>query len=138
METKYNEATQNRPLGDRIIDAPFVFIDIKKYGYLLIEEEAWRKYDRNSITVYKTEGLTMVLSCLRNGATLMNNLVDGVITLQVLEGTIEFTVDTSTVTLQKQQIITVHAGIMYTVKAVENTLLLMTNKVENKTQNIAA
>ncbi|HMI79658.1 MAG TPA: hypothetical protein VK484_12745, partial [Ferruginibacter sp.] len=69
METKYNEATLNRPLGDRIIDAPFVFIDIKKFGYQLIEEEAWRKNDRNSITVYKTDGLTMVLSCLRNGAT---------------------------------------------------------------------
>ena len=138
METKYNEATLNRPLGDRIIDASFVFIDIKKFGYQLIEEEAWRKNDRNSITVYKTEGLTMVLTCLRNGATLIDKLVDGIITIQVLEGAIEFTVETGTVTLQKQQIITVHAGIKYTVKAVENTLLLMTSKVENKTHNIAA
>ena len=28
MEIKTNQATKNRPEGDRVIDAPYVFIDI--------------------------------------------------------------------------------------------------------------
>ncbi len=136
METKYNEATFNRPLGDRIIDAPFVFIDIKKYGYQLIEEDAWRKHDRNSITVYKSDGFTMVLSCMRPGTTMMDSIVDGIITIQVLEGSIEFTVSTGTVKLQKQQIISVHAGVMYNIKALENCLLLITSKVEKHAKEV--
>ena len=130
MEIKYNEATLNRPEGDRIIDAPFVFIDLKKYGSQLLQEEAWIKNDRNGITVYKTDGYTMVLSCLKEGALLEDNIVDGLITMQVMQGAIDFTIETGTVSVKKQQMITVHGGIMHTIKAVEDTMLLITSKVE--------
>ena len=130
METKYNEATLNRPKGERIIDAPFVFTDIKKFSKQLREEETWEKSDRNGITVFKTDDLTMVLTWLHEGAVIMDNRVGGLISIQVLKGSIDFTVHSGRTRLEKKQIITVHAGVMHTICAVEDALLLIITKGE--------
>jgi quercetin dioxygenase-like cupin family protein len=119
----------NRPEGGRVIDAPFVFVDLKKYSEQLREEGAWDKNDRNSITIYKTEGYTMVLTWLRNGAMIKDNLVGGLLTVQVLKGTVDFTVETGTVEMERHQLISIHPGIMHTIRATDNALLLITNKV---------
>ena len=130
METKFNEATLNRPKGERILDAPFVFTDIKKFSRQLLEEKAWKKNDRNGITVFKTDDLTMVLTWLHEGAVIMDNLVAGLIIIQVLKGAIDFTVQKGTTRLEKRQIITVHAGVGYAIRAMEDTLLLIITKGE--------
>ena len=88
MEIKYNEATVNRPLGDRVIDAPIVVIDLEKYSQQLTDEDAWKKNGRNGITVLKTSGLTMVLVWLHNDTELIDNNIDGHITIQVIEGAV--------------------------------------------------
>lgn len=125
METKYNEATLNRPDGTRIIDAPFVFMDLEKYSQQLKQENAWRKSDRNSITVYKTNEFTMLLTMLQKDAVILDNLVGGHVTAQVLEGAIEFTVETGSLQVIAKQVITIHPGIMHTIKAVKDSLLLI-------------
>ena len=130
LETKFNEATLNRPKGERILDAPFVFTDIKKYSKQLREEKAWKKNDRNGITVYKTEGFTMVLTWLHKGAVIMDNALSGLISIQVLDGTIDFTVQSGKTRLEKKQIITIHPGVMHTLCAVEDTFLLIITKGE--------
>ena len=38
MEHKRNEATLNRPEGDRVLDASYVFIDINEFTRQLREE----------------------------------------------------------------------------------------------------
>ena len=130
METKFNEATLNRPKGERILDAPFVFTDIKKFSRQLLEEKAWKKNDRNGITVFKTDDLTMVLTWLHEGAVIMDNLVERLIIIQVLKGSIDFTVQKGSTRLEKRQIITVHAGVGYAIRAMEDTLLLIITKGE--------
>ena len=130
METKFNEATLNRPKGERILDAPFVFTDIKKFSRQLLEEKAWKKNDRNGITVFKTDDLTMVLTWLHEGAVIMDNLVERLIIIQVLKGAIDFTVQNGSTRLEKRQIITVHAGVGHAIRAMEDTLLLIITKGE--------
>lgn len=131
METKYNEATLNRPKGERILDAPFVFTDIKKFSKQLKEEKAWKKNDRNGITFYKSADLTMVLTWLHEGAVIMDNLAAGLISIQVLQGSVDFTVQHDGRTrLEKKQIVTIHAGVMHTICAMEDTLLLIITKGE--------
>ena len=58
MENKRNEATLNRPEGDRVLDAPYVFVNIPEFIRQLKSEEAWQKNDRNGITVFKTGRVT--------------------------------------------------------------------------------
>jgi quercetin dioxygenase-like cupin family protein len=126
--TKYTDATRNRPEGDRVIDAPFVFTDLEKYSEQLKKEDAWKKSDRNSITVYKPEGMTVVLTCLHKQAEIKDNVIDGLLTLLVLDGTIEFSIDDYSQTLKKHQLMTLHAGIVHTIHAKTETTLLLTTK----------
>ena len=48
MPVKINDATINRPDGNRIIDAPAVSIDLQQFLTQLKDEKAWEKNDRNA------------------------------------------------------------------------------------------
>ncbi|HEY9340670.1 MAG TPA: hypothetical protein VIQ23_03750, partial [Hanamia sp.] len=70
MEIKQNESTELRPEGARVLDAPLVSIDLIDFIKTIKEEPAWKNKDRNAITVYKTNGLRMVLMAMRKDAVL--------------------------------------------------------------------
>lgn len=127
MENKRTEATLNRPDGDRVIDAPYVFINIPEFIRQLRSEEAWQKNDRNSITVFKTSRVAMVLTCLRAKAVLKNNLVDGIFTIQVLEGIIRVTTPDGEVDMQANQVMAFHQLIDHSIVAQMDSVLLLTN-----------
>lgn len=127
MENKRNEATQNRPEGDRVLDAPYVFINIPEYIRQLKSEEAWEKNDRNGITVFKTERVTMVVTCLHAKAVLKNNLVDGIFTIQVLEGIIRVTTPDGDVDMQANQVMAFHQLVDHSILALMDSVLLLTN-----------
>ena len=55
----------------------------------------------------------MVLVWLHNNTELINKNIDGHITIQVIEGAVECTIETGTVQLKKQQIISIHPGIVH-------------------------
>jgi len=128
MQAKYNEATLNRPKGDRVIDAPFVQIDVEKYNQQLKKEPAWEKSDRNSITVFKSIGVTMVITRLHKDAS-MNNSVEGLLTIQVIEGSIECMVGKEVTMVEKNQLITLHPEVVHTIRAKKDSLLLLTNHI---------
>src|SRR5882762_2698656 len=119
MEIKNIDATLNRPEGERLIDAPFVFVDLEKYTGQLKKEDAWNKNDRNGITVYKTGGMTIVLTCLHKDATIEENSIDGWLTVQVLEGAVDFTVKEKKVPLKKNQLMTLHPEVSHSIHAVK-------------------
>jgi len=127
MENKRNESTLNRPEGDRVIDAPYVFINIPEFIRQLKSEEAWQKNDRNGITVFKTSRVTMVLTCLHAKAVLKNNLVDGIFTIQVLEGVIRVTTPDGEVDMQANQVMAFHQLVDHSIVAQMDSVLLLTN-----------
>lgn len=127
MENKRNEATLNRPEGDRVIDAPYVFINIPEFIRQVKSEEAWQKNDRNSITVFKSGRVTMVLTCLHAKAVLKNNLVDGIFTVQVLEGIIRVTTPDGDVDMQAHQAMAFHQLVDHSILALMDSILLLTN-----------
>ncbi len=67
MEAKYNASTEARPEGDRVLNAPLVHINIAEFIRQIKKEATWDNSDRNAITVYKTDGLSMVLVALHKG-----------------------------------------------------------------------
>ena len=133
MENKRNEATLNRPEGDRVIDAPYVFINIPDFIRQLKSEEAWQKNDRNSITVFKTGRVTMVLTCLHAKAVLKNNLVDGIFTIQVLEGIIRIKTPDGDVDMQANQVMAFHQLVDHSIEAMIDCVLLLTNNASEIT-----
>ena len=127
MENKRNEATLNRPEGDRVIDAPYVFINIPDFIRQLKTEEAWQKNDRNGITVFKSERVTMVLTCLHAKAILKDLLVDGIFTIQVIEGIVRIKTPDGDVDMQTGQVMAFHQLVDHSIEAMTDTVLLFTN-----------
>lgn len=126
MEIKRNDATRNRPEGDRVLDAPYVFANLPSFIEQVKDEKAWEKSDRNGITVFKTEGMTIVLSALKEGAVIKDNVVNGFLTVHVLEGTIRLTTLEGDADMGDNQLIVFHPGIPHSMEAMSDTVLLLT------------
>lgn len=129
MKVTSNDATPQRPEGPRVLDAPMVVVDLPALLTQIRQEPNWQNGDRNSITVYKTDGLRLVLLALRAGAELKTHTAPGVISVQVLEGRIIFTAGLQVAELAPGQLLTLHAGIPHSVVAVTEAVFLLTMAV---------
>lgn len=127
MEHRRNDATLNRPEGDRVLDAPYVFINLPDFIRQLKSEEAWQKNDRNGITVFKSERVTMVLTCLRAKAVMHDVVVDGIFTIHVLEGVVRVRTPDGEVDMQANQVMTFHQLVDHSIEAQMDSVLLFTN-----------
>ncbi|MBS1549999.1 MAG: hypothetical protein JSS94_09085, partial [Bacteroidetes bacterium] len=97
MENKSNESTPLRPEGDRLLNAPLVEIDLNKFISQVKGEASWADSDRNSITLFKSETMRIVLVGLHANAELKTHTTRSVISVQVLEGEIKFTTEEQSV-----------------------------------------
>jgi len=125
MEEKFNEATSQRS-QDRLLDAPSVSINLPAFTEQLKQESTWKESDRNSITVFKTNGMRIVLIGLRAGAEMAKHTANGHISVQVLEGQIKFTTDERSVELSQGQMLALHQSIPHSVLAIQETIFLLT------------
>lgn len=123
---KYIEATVLRPLGDRRIDAPLVTIDLFPFIEQIRKEKKWKDTDRNAITVFKANGLRIVLIALRKGAEMIKHKADGLISIQVLEGKMQVNTDEQSVKLGTGQMLALHEGIPHSLRAKKKTIFLLT------------
>ena len=126
MEIKNNESTDLRPEGARLMDAPLVSMDIPEFIKQLKAEATWQNSDRNAMTVYKTNGMRIVLIALHEDAVLKKHTAEGIISVQVLEGEIIFSTDSQSVVIKKGQMIALHKGLPHSVKAIKESVFLLT------------
>lgn len=124
--TKSNDATFRRPDGSRPIDADCIVTDLEERVQQLEAEEAWQKNDRNGITLFKTTGITVVLSTLREGACITDNMAAGILTVQVLNGKIEAKVAGNSQKAGKGEILFLHREQPHTIQVLEHARLLIT------------
>lgn len=125
MEIKRNEATFNRPEGDRVIDAPYVFVDIPAFVDQIKTEKAWQKNDRNGITVFKSSELTLVITALQASAEISHNNVEAYMTVQVLEGEVRISTQDGDVDMRSGNVIAFHPGIPHSIHAITDMILLI-------------
>jgi quercetin dioxygenase-like cupin family protein len=126
MEEKHNDSTSQRPAGDRMIDGQLVSIDLPLFMDQVKEESSWKDGKRNAITVFKTNGLRIVLIALHQGSEMARHIADGVISVQVLEGRIQFNTDQQCIELGKGQMLALHERIPHSVKALQESIFLLT------------
>lgn len=126
MERKYNKATDLRPEGKRLIDAPMVSIDIPEFIKKLKTEVTWQTSDRNAITVFKTNGFRIVLIAMHEKAEMQEHAADGIISVQVLEGEIQFKTERDSKQLKIGDMIVLHEGLGHSVTALKESVFLLT------------
>ena len=126
MEERMNEATRNRPEGDRIIDAAIVEIDLNQYITQLKSEQAWLNSQRNAITLFKTDAMRILMIGLHAGGSLPEHKAEGIISVQVLKGHIRFIVGEDEKKLVEGHMLTLHEKIPHTIVAVEESVFLLT------------
>lgn len=130
MKEKYNDATPSRPNGDRAIDASIISFDLKKEIREIKKEGVWKKNDRNAITLLKTESMRIVLIAMHKDALMREHVSKGMISLQVLEGTITFMTQNSEDDLEKGEMITLHEEIPHSVYALTDAVFLLTMAIK--------
>ena len=126
MEDKSNDPTPQRPEGDQLFDAPLLVLDLPALLAQVRQEPAYRTSDRNSLTVFKTDGMRILLLALHAGAELKTHTAPGIISVQVLEGRLMFRTAEQATELAQGQLLTLHAGIPHSVTAVTEAVFLLT------------
>jgi quercetin dioxygenase-like cupin family protein len=126
MEAKHNESTELRPEGGRLMDAPVVTIDVPKFIKQIKSEPAWEKNDRNAMTIYKTNGVRIVLMALHEGAVMEKHTTNGIVSVQLLDGEINFNTEDHSITLKKDQMVAVHRNVPHSVTAIKESAFLLT------------
>ena len=126
MEIKRNEATRNRPQGDRVIDAPYVFADLPAFIAQVKDEKSWEKNDRNGVTIFKSDGMTVVITVLKDAAVIKDNTVNGYFTIQVLKGALRIETLEGDVDLKEHNLISFHPGVPHSIEARAESFLLLT------------
>jgi len=132
MENKSNDATPQRPEGERILNAPLVEMNLNETIKQIKSETTWTESDRNSVTLFKSETMRIVLIGLHENAELKPHKVNGVISVQVVQGKIEFTAEQQNTHLEKGQMIALHENIVHSVKALTESFFILTLAMNNK------
>ena len=126
MEEKYNEATINRPEGDRPIDSPAVLIDLPSFIEQIKSEKAWEENDRNSITVFKSSKMRVIVGALHKNAEMQTEHPDNILSIQVLKGRLNVLTDEKVIEVERDQILALHEHIPYKIEAIKKTTFILT------------
>lgn len=101
MENKSNDATPQCPDGERILNAPLVEMNLNEFIKQIKSETTCSDSDRNSVTLFKSETMRILLIGQHENAELKPHKANGVISVQVLEGKIEFKAEQQSTQFEK-------------------------------------
>lgn len=132
IENKANDATPLRPEGNRVLNAQLVNMDVNKFIAQIKNEPTWKSSDRNSLTLFKSDTMRIVLMGLHENAELKEHKANGVISVQPVEGKIKFATAHESVELEKGKMIALEANILHSVKALKESFFLLTLAMNQK------
>lgn len=132
IEEKSIDATPLRPEGERLLNASLVEMDLFEYIRQIKAEATWAERDRNSFTLYKSDALRILLIGLHENAELKPHKSNGVISIQVLQGKLEFSTDEQNKHLERGQMIALQENISHGVKALTESFFLLTLAMNHK------
>lgn len=114
------------PKGNRELDAPTIVLELDSLMQQIKEDATFKNNDKHSITIVKTEGMRIVMIALKPGAELKTHTAPGAISVQVLEGKIQFNTENASIELYKGQLLTLQLGLAHSVTASLESIFLLT------------
>lgn len=125
-DIKSNEATHNRPEGDRLINAPVLLVDLPDFIKQIKKEKAWKVNDRNAITVFKSEAMRIVMVALHKKVEMTTEQPENAISIQVLEGKLEVYAGDKKIQVSASSMLVLQAHINYRIVAGKKSVFLLT------------
>jgi quercetin dioxygenase-like cupin family protein len=123
-------SSRPRPASERPLHGPLQRFDLGAEVGRLMEEGAWQRGQRNSITLRKGEGMNVVLLVMKAGDRLEEHAAPGPFSLSVREGRIRFMVAEEVAEKVAEAgsdtLLTCDAGVRHTVEALSDAVCLLT------------
>jgi len=120
-------SSRPHPASERPLHGPLQRFDLGAEVGRLMEEGAWQRGQRNSITLRKGEGMNVVLLVMKAGDRLEEHAAPGPFSLSVREGRIRFMVAEEKVAeAGSDTLLTCDAGVRHTVEALSDAVCLLT------------
>ena len=88
--------------------------------------DTWKIRDRGAITLTRSHGLHITLIAMHAGTSKPWHRVECPISIQIIEGRIEFITDAETVALKKGEILILQEGVRHHMKSIEEAVILLT------------
>ena len=107
---------------EKVVEIP----EVKREEEKVKEEPTWQESERNSITIFKSDAMTIVLIGLHAQAELKPHKANGTISVQVLEGKITFATEYERAEIEKGQMIALQPNITHSVVATTESFFLLT------------
>ena len=126
MEIKQNEATYNRPEGDRVLDGPLVRNNIAERIAQIKSEAAWLNGDRNAITILHSDQLRVVLMALHQHAEVSPHTTEGAAFIQILEGRIWIETLEQSLSLDENEVLALAPNMPRSFFAEKDCVILLT------------
>ena len=114
------------PRSDRPDRGPFVHRRLGEEVERLKTEPAWCDGDRNSITLTKQRGLTLVLTVLREGAVLREHRAPTAVSLHVVSGRMTVRVGDRSLALGPGEVLIMEPRLTHAVEAHSDVTVLLT------------
>lgn len=123
METDSHETSRQHA---HHVSDPLIAIDLLAELAVLRDGDAYSTADHAAHTVAKQSGIRVVLIALKPGGRMNEHHADAPITVQGLQGAVNFTVGDQTLRLTRDALVTVAAGMLHSVEAIEESAFLLT------------
>jgi quercetin dioxygenase-like cupin family protein len=101
-------------------------IDLSALALELKGEESWKKSERGSRTIFKSETMRILLNVMQAGSEIKPHQAPGPISVQVIEGRIRFNTEAEVVVLAEGQLLTLQEHVCHSVEALEEATFLLT------------
>jgi len=111
---------------DRLLDDTLLTFDLPGIINKIMQERAWKAGERNGITLLKTAQLRIVLIALHVQNEIDFHRSGNPISIQIIEGQINFKTEKQSVILKKDNLLTCHEGVKHSLVAMEESVLLLT------------
>ena len=123
-------SSRPHPGSERPLHGPLQRFDLGAEVGRLMEEGAWQRGQRNSITLRKGEGMSVVLLVMKAGDSLEEHAAPGPLSLSVREGRIRFMVaeevEEKVAEAGSDTLLSCDAGVRHTVEALSDAVCLLT------------
>ena len=105
---------------------PLIEVDLATELEAVRASDSYHAADHAAKTIAKQPGVSVVLIALKPGGQMHEHHADGAITVQGIDGHVEFTVGERAVALTRGRLLTVPPGVSHRVRGMDESAFLLT------------